>query len=185
MEVVYPRCCGLDVHKRFVVACLNILEKGQRHKELRQVSTMTHEILLLKEWLKASGCTHLAMESTGVYWKPLFHLLEDSFEIVLVNAQHMKAVPGRKTDVKDAEWIADLLQHGLLKASFIPKSRAAGRARSDTDAHALDPGTHPPDQSHPKGPRRCQYQTGISGHRYYGYDWTSDSDGPPGRGGRC
>jgi transposase len=122
MEVVYPRCCGLDVHKRFVVACLNILKKGQRHKELRQVSTMTHEILLLKEWLKASGCTHIAMESTGVYWKPIFHLLEGSFEIVLVNAQYMKTVPGRKTDIKDAEWIADLLQHGLLKASFIPSS---------------------------------------------------------------
>src|SRR5260370_29553842 len=83
---------------------------------------MTGEILALKAWLKASGCRQIAMESTGVYWKPIFHLLEDEFEIVLVNAQHMKAVPGRKTDVKDAEWIADLLQHGLLKASFIPSS---------------------------------------------------------------
>lgn len=122
MEVVYPRCSGLDVHKRFVVACLSILEKGQRHKELRQFSTMTSDILALKQWLLASGCRQIAMESTGVYWKPIFHLLEDSFEIVLVNAQHMKAVPGRKTDVKDAEWIADLLQHGLLRASFIPGS---------------------------------------------------------------
>ncbi len=123
MEVVYPRCSGLDVHKRFLVACLSIVEpNGQRHKELRQVSTMTSDILALKAWLKASGCRQIAMESTGVYWKPIFHLLEDSFEIVLVNAQHMKAVPGRKTDVKDAEWIADLLQHGLLKASFIPGS---------------------------------------------------------------
>jgi transposase len=122
MEVVYPRCSGLDVHKRFVVACLSIIEHGQRHKELREASTMTSDILALKAWLKAEGCTHIAMESTGVYWKPLFHLLEDSFEIVLVNAQHMKAVPGRKTDVKDAEWLADLLQHGLLKASFIPGS---------------------------------------------------------------
>ncbi len=120
MEVVYPRCSGLDIHKRFVVACLSIIEKGQRHKELRQVSTMTSDILALKTWLKAEGCRQIAMESTGVYWKPIFHVLEDSFEIVLVNAQHMKAVPGRKTDVKDAEWIADLLQHGLLKASFIP-----------------------------------------------------------------
>src|SRR5689334_584842 len=83
---------------------------------------MTNQILTLKEWLKASGCTHIAMESTGVYWKPIFHLLEGAFEIVLVNAQHMKAVPGRKTDIKDADWIADLLQHGLLKASFIPSS---------------------------------------------------------------
>ncbi len=123
MEVVYPRCSGLDVHKRFLVACLSVVEpSGKRHKELRQVSTMTCDILALKEWLKASGCRQIAMESTGVYWKPIFHLLEDSFEIVLVNAQHMKAVPGRKTDVKDAEWIADLLQHGLLKASFIPGS---------------------------------------------------------------
>src|SRR5690242_13452883 len=96
------------------------IEQGQRYKELRQFSTMTNEILELKEWLKASRCTQIAMESTGVYWKPIYHLLEDSFEIVLVNAQHMKNVPGRKTDVKDAEWIADLLQHGLLKASFIP-----------------------------------------------------------------
>jgi transposase len=123
MEVLYPRCSGMDVHKRFVVACLSIVQtNGQRHKELRRFSTMTGEILMLKEWLKASGCTHIAMESTGVYWKPIFHLLEGDFEIVLVNAQHMKAVPGRKTDVKDAEWIADLLQHGLLKASFIPSN---------------------------------------------------------------
>jgi transposase len=123
MEVLYPRCSGLDVHKRFVVACLSLVEaNGQRHKELRQFGTVTSEILALKGWLKASGCHQIAMESTGVFWKPIFHLLEDSFEIVLVNAQHMKAVPGRKTDIKDAEWIADLLQHGLLKASFIPGS---------------------------------------------------------------
>lgn len=121
MEVLYPRCSGIDVHKRFLVACLSSVGvKGQRHKELRQFGTMTGEILALKEWLKAAGCTHVALESTGVYWKPIYHVLEDSFEIVLVNAQHMKAVPGRKTDVKDAEWLADLLQHGLLKASFIP-----------------------------------------------------------------
>ncbi len=120
MEVVYPRCSGLDVHKRFVVACLSVIEHGQRHKELREVSTMTSDILTLKTWLLAAGCRQIAMESPGVFWKPMYHLLEDSFEIVLVNAQHMKAVPGRKTDVKDAEWIADLLQHGLLKASFIP-----------------------------------------------------------------
>ncbi len=97
MEVLYPRCSGLDVHKRFVVACLSIVEaNGRRHKELRQFGTVTSEILALKDWLKAHGCRQIAMESTGVFWKPIFHLLEDSFEIVLVNAQHMKAVPGRK-----------------------------------------------------------------------------------------
>ncbi len=123
MEVMYPRCSGIDVHKRFLVACLSIVQSnGQRQKDLRQFSTMTSDILALKDWLKASGCRQIAMESTGVYWKPIFHVLEGEFEIVLVNAQHMKAVPGRKTDVKDAEWIADLLQHGLLRASFIPSS---------------------------------------------------------------
>jgi transposase len=123
MEVLYPRCSGVDVHKRFVVACVSIVQaNGQRHKELRQFSTMTADILALKEWLKTSGCRQIAMESTSVFWKPIFHVLEGEFEIVLVNAQHMKAVPGRKTDMKDAEWIADLLQHGLLKASFIPSS---------------------------------------------------------------
>lgn len=123
MDVLYPRCSGIDVHKRFVVVCLSCLQaNGKRSKEVRQFSTMTNEILVMKEWLKASGCSHIAMESTGVYWKPIFHVLEGDFEIVLVNAQHMKTVPGRKTDVKDAEWIADLLQHGLLKASFIPSS---------------------------------------------------------------
>lgn len=93
MEVLYPRCSGLDVHKRFLVACLSIVPtNGPRSKELRQFGTMTNDILALKEWLKASGCRQIAMESTGVYWKPIFHLLEDEFEIVLVNAQHMKAV---------------------------------------------------------------------------------------------
>jgi transposase len=123
MDVLYARCSGIDVHKRFVVACLSCVQaNGSRRKEIRQFGTMTNEIVALKEWLKAAGCSHIAMESTGVYWKPIFHVLEGDFEIVLVNAQHMKAVPGRKTDVKDAEWIADLLQHGLLKASFIPSS---------------------------------------------------------------
>jgi transposase len=123
MDVLYPRCSGIDVHKRFVVVCLSCVQaNGQRSKEVRQFTTMTHDIVAMKEWLKASGCSHVAMESTGVYWKPIFHVLEGDFEIVLVNAQHMKAVPGRKTDIKDAEWIADLLQHGLLKASFIPSS---------------------------------------------------------------
>jgi transposase len=101
MYVLYPRCSGLDVHKRFVVACLSIVQaNGHRHKEVRQFSTMTNEIVAMKEWLQASGCSHIAIESTGVYWKPIFHVLEGAFEIVLVNAQHMKAVPGRKTDIK-------------------------------------------------------------------------------------
>lgn len=122
MEVVYQRCCGLDVHKKMVVACLSIISDGERQKEIRTFSTMTKDLLALLDWLKAEGCTHLAMESTGSFWKPIYNLLEGTLEILVVNAYHLKAVPGRKTDVRDSEWICDLLQHGLLKASFIPSA---------------------------------------------------------------
>jgi transposase len=121
MEVVYERCCGLDIHKRTVVACL--LTSGanrQLVKEVRAYGTVTDELLALAKWLQEAGCTHVAMESTGVYWKPIWNLLEEQFTLLLVNARHVKAVPGRKTDVKDAEWLADLLRHGLLHPSFVP-----------------------------------------------------------------
>jgi transposase len=121
MRVVYECCCGLDVHKKSIVACLlKATPGGRSHKEVRTFGTMTADLLALADWLITSGCTHVAMESTGVYWKPVYNLLEGAMEILVVNAQHLKAVPGRKTDVKDAEWIADLLQHGLLHGSFIP-----------------------------------------------------------------
>lgn len=121
MQILHACCCGLDVHKKSVVACLMTFDAaGSRHKEVRTFGTMTHELLALADWLTAAGCTHVAMESTGVYWKPVFNLLEGLFEVMVVNAQHIKQVPGRKTDVRDAEWIADLLQHGLLRGSFIP-----------------------------------------------------------------
>jgi transposase len=121
MQIIHACCCGLDVHKKRIVACLMLYDgAGQRQKELRTFGTMTQDILALADWLTATGCTHVAMESTGVYWKPVYNLLEGLFEILVVNAQHIKAVSGRKTDVKDAEWIADLLQHGLLRGSFVP-----------------------------------------------------------------
>ena len=116
MQVMYERCAGLDVHKKTVVACV-VTPDGQ---ETRTFSTMTVDLLGLSDWLLVCGCTHVAMESTGDYWKPVFNMLEGTFEVLLVNAQHVKAVPGRKTDVKDAAWLAELLQHGLLRASFIP-----------------------------------------------------------------
>jgi len=116
MEVLYRCCCGLDVHAQTVVACL--IKDGK--KQTRTFATMTDELLVLLDWLSAEGCTHVAIESTGVYWKPVFNLLEGVLEVVLVNARHVKAVPGRKTDVRDCEWLADLLRHRLLKASFIP-----------------------------------------------------------------
>jgi len=117
MEVIHERCCGLDVHKKTVTAC-SITPDG---KEIRTFGTMTADILELVEWIKSKGCSHVAMESTGVYWKPIYNLLEfEGIETLVVNAKHIKAVPGRKTDVKDAEWIADLLRHGLLRGSYIP-----------------------------------------------------------------
>jgi transposase len=121
MEVIYPRCCGLDVHKKTVVACLLTPgADGKPTKVIRTFGTMTADLVALADWLAAAGCTHVAMESTGVYWKPIWNLLEQRFHLLLVNARHMKAVPGRKSDVRDSEWIAELLQHGLLRGSFVP-----------------------------------------------------------------
>lgn len=121
MEVVYRRCCGLDIHKRTVVACLLLLdETGGRKQRKREFGTFSSDLRELMLWLFANKITHVAMESTGVYWKPVWNVLEGKFTILLVNPQHMKALPGRKTDQKDSEWIADLLQHGLLRPSFIP-----------------------------------------------------------------
>jgi len=121
MDVLYPRCCGLDVHKREVVACvLTTAPDGTLHKAIRAFGTMTRDILALADWLTAQEVTQVAMESTGVYWKPIGNLLEDTFALLLVNARHVKAVPGRKTDVRDGERLADLLRHGLLSGSFVP-----------------------------------------------------------------
>lgn len=121
MEAVYPRCAGLDVHKKTVVACAITPDpSGGWRKQIQSFTTMTADLLKLSDWLSARDCTHVAMESTGEYWKPVFNILEANFEVMLVNAQHIKAVPGRKTDVKDAQWIGELLQHGLLRPSFIP-----------------------------------------------------------------
>jgi len=121
MDIVHSHCAGLDVHKKTVVAAIIVPDpKGGLHKETRSFGTMTIELLALSDWLMEHGVTHVAMESTGEYWKPVFNILENNFEVLLVNAQHIKAVPGHKTDVKDSEWIAELLRHGLLRASFVP-----------------------------------------------------------------
>ena len=117
MELIHERCCGLDVHKKSVVACVMTPEE----QKTRSFGTTTRQLVALSEWLGEWGVTHVAMESTGVYWKPIVNLLEERFTVWVVNAHHIKTVPGRKTDVKDAEWIASLLKHGLLKPSFIPE----------------------------------------------------------------
>lgn len=127
MNTLYPRCAGIDVHKSNVVVCVRCSDRpGKPFEEVRTFSTMTRDLLALSDWLAEHGVTHVAMESTGVYWKPVFNLLEGRFEVLLVNAEHIKQVPGRKTDVKDCAWIAQLLQHGLLKASFVPPEPIRG-----------------------------------------------------------
>ena len=152
MELLHRRCCGLDVHKETVVACLRLVADGKVTTEVRTFQTTTADLLRLSEWLAANDCTHVAMEATGVYWKPVWHILDDGeFELVLANAAHVKNVPGQ-TDVNDAMWLAELLAHGLIRASFVPDTltqemrnhggratgerivRAAARARMSADA---------------------------------------------------
>jgi len=120
MDTIYPHCAGLDVHKQTVVACVRHWGGGRARQEVRTFGTATRDLLALGDWLAAERVTHVAMESTGVYWKPVWNLLEGRFELLLVNAAHVRQVPGRKTDVTDSQWIAELLQHGLLRPSFVP-----------------------------------------------------------------
>jgi transposase len=121
MEAIIERCCGIDVHKKTITACLMTGTAGKTPcKTIKTFSTMTQDLLTCRDWLIAEGCTHAVVESTGVYWKPLFNVLEDAIEVILANARHIKNVPGRKTDVKDCEWLAELLRHGLVQGSFIP-----------------------------------------------------------------
>src|SRR3990167_3599627 len=121
MEAIFENCCGIDVHKKTLTACIMIGGEGKiTKKEIRTYSTMTEDIEGLRDWLKSEGVTHLAMESTGIYWRPVYNILEEGFEIMLVNARHIKNVPGRKTDVADSEWLCRLLRNGLLNGSFIP-----------------------------------------------------------------
>ena len=121
MEVVITRCAGLDVHKATVVATVRVPgETGGRRVVTETFGTMTPDLIALREWLQAFGVTHVALESTGVYWKPVYYVLEDAFELRLINMHTLKHVPGRKTDVQDSEWLAQLLECGLLRGSFVP-----------------------------------------------------------------
>jgi len=120
MDLMFQRCAGLDVHKKLVVACVRIVEDNKVHQETRKFGTTTGSLYELFEWMESYKVEHVVMESTGVYWKPVWHILEEGFSLVLANAKHVKNVPGRKTDVNDAHWLSDLLAHGLVRASFVP-----------------------------------------------------------------
>jgi len=184
MKVVSARCCGLDVHHKSVVACILLTDPdGTVQREVQTFGTMTADLLALNDWLNARQVAQVAMESTGVYWRPVLNRLEAEHELILVNAQHMKAVPGRKTDVKDAEWLADLLRHGLLRASFIPPApvrdlrdlRELTRYRQ-TLVHARTQEVNRLQKLLGDG----EPQTGRCGHGHPGQEWTRDARGPPG-----
>ncbi len=168
LRVLYARCAGLDVHKAIIVACLLLTAaNGKASREVRTFASTTAGLSALADWLASQGVTHVAMESTGIFWRPVFNLLEGRFEVILVNAQHMKAVPGHKTDVKDSEWIADLLRHGLLTASFIPPKairdlrdlvrarKTLVQQRAQAITRVRDPCWRPPTSNCPRWPPMC------------------------------
>jgi len=156
MQVIYQRCCGIDVHKKMIVACLLICTAQGMQKEIQTFSTMLQDLYRLRDWLKAQRCEAVAMESTGVYWKCIWNVLEGELELLLCNAQHIKAVPGRKTDIKDAEWIADLLQHGRLASQLCACPSPTGTARFDRAFAAvwrpIEPGWRVASRRHSKTP---------------------------------
>jgi transposase len=130
MEILYERCAGLDVHKDSVVVCLRTGSGPSTRREQERFGTTTKALMALSDWLTERGCTHVVMESTGVYWKPVWHVLEGAFDLTLANAMHVRNVPGRKTDMNDATWLADLLAHGLVRGSFVPVDRSPSSANN-------------------------------------------------------
>jgi len=178
MEVLHPHCAGLDGHKDMVVACVRHTVEGKVEREVRSFKTTTQDLMTLSEWLSAEGCTHIVMEATGIYWKPVWHILSDGeFELVLANAAHVKNVPGRKTDVNDATWLADLMAHGLVRGSFVPdeqtqEMRSLLPHSQAVRARAFEPCSAPPEDA---GGR--QHQAGLGHHRHHWTLWPAHDRG--------
>jgi transposase len=164
MEVLHQKCAGLDVHKDSVVACARSHAQGTVQRQVKTFETTTRGLTQLQQWLQSQGCTHVAMEATGVYWKPVWHMLEEDFELVLANAAQVRNVPGRKSDINDATWLADLLAHGLIRASFVPPApiqqmRDLTRTRKQLVREVA-----------PQGVGGCQPQGRQRHHRHAGHD---------------
>ena len=164
MKTLHRRCAGLDVHSDSVVACARVIVRTKVTHEVRRFSTATRDLLEMADWLAAQGITHVAMEATGVYWKPIWHILEGRFELILANAAHIRNVPGRKSDVNDAVWISDLLAHGLIRASFVPPAQIA---RSDEDENAAGTRDRTTYSAYSENAGGRQHQADVSdlGHR--------------------
>jgi transposase len=178
MHVLYPRCCGLDIHQKTIVAGLLLTDPdGATQRFVRTFGTMTADLLALGDWLEFHAVTHVAMESTGVLWRPVFNVLEEGRTLILVTAQHIKAVPGRKTDVKESEWLADLLRHGLLRPRFIPPQPIRVLRDLTRRSQSARRTAHPRDQSRPQGAGNGHPQIGGGGQQGGGREWAADAAG--------
>jgi transposase len=178
MEVLYPRCAGLDVHKKTVVACVRLMEGGPPQSEIRTFGTTTADLLNLSTWLSEKWCTHVVMEATGIYWRPIWHILSDGeFELTLANAAHVKNVPGRKTDVKDCAWLADLMAHGLIKGSFVPDTQTQEMRTLLRTRKQLVREPYEPYPAAPQDARERQHQAGFRHLRHYGQKRPRDDRG--------
>jgi len=174
MEVLYERCCGIDVHKSSVTACI-LLERGHKpQKHLRRFGCTTRDLRQLAEWLRNFDVRHVVMESTGVYWKPVWNVLEEHFHMVLANAQHTKTVPGRKTDMMDCQWIDELLRHGLLRGSYVPSPVIRDLRDSDANPRHALAGAVGHQQPHPEVAGERQHQACQHRHSHHGQERASD-----------
>jgi hypothetical protein len=171
MDVVHPKCAGLDVHQQTVVACARVVSGTTITHDVRTFGTTTVALLALGDWLGAHGCTHVAMESTGVYWKPVWHVLDGHFELVLANAMHIRNIPGRKSDVNDTTWIADLLAHGLIRSSFVPPEPVQDLRDPHPHPQAARPRDRPAHPADPENPRDRERETHRRPRRHPGRQW--------------
>src|ERR1700724_4568029 len=169
MEVLHPHCAGLDIHKDTVVACVRHMVDGAVKREVRTFKTTTKDLMALSEWLSAEGCTDIAMEATGIYWKPVWHILADGdFKLMLANAAHVKNVPGRKTDVNDATWLADLMAHGLIRSSFVPDEPTQEMRNFLRTRKRVRPRAKQSCPANPENAGGCQHQARFGHHRHHG-----------------
>jgi transposase len=179
MDVIVDRCAGLDVHKKTVMATVRSPDGRRRRQETREFATFTGRLVELRDWLVAEDVTQVAMETTGVYWRPLWHVLEEAASLeLLVNPAHFKNLPGRKTDVKDSEWLAQLLECGLLRGSFIPPANIAKAAGLDPLPHQDHRRAGAGDPTDPEAARRRRHQVGLRRHRRIGRVVPADAGGP-------
>lgn len=184
MKTLHKRCAGLDVHKAEVVACVRLISKRKVEREVRRFPTTTQGLLALAEWLESAGCTDVAMEATGVYWKPVWHILEGRFALILANAAHVRNVPGGKSDMNDATWLADLLAHGLIRSSFAATGDS-GAARSDPDAQAVDARDRAARAAYPSGSGGGEHQVVFGDHGHHGRQRAAHVEGHDRRRDGC